>query len=85
MKTRIVRIGRSQGVIIPKPLLEQAGLQGEVELRVENKAVIIQPLARPRANWSRAFREMARLGDDVLLDDITASLTYWDKDEWQWR
>ena len=36
MTTRVVRIGNSQGVRIPKPLLEQAGLTGEVEMVVEN-------------------------------------------------
>ena len=35
MKTRIVRIGNSQGIRIPKALLEQAGLQGEVESRLQ--------------------------------------------------
>ena len=34
MKTRLVRIGNSRGVRIPKPLLEQAGLEDEVQLRV---------------------------------------------------
>jgi antitoxin MazE len=32
MKTRIVAIGNSQGIRIPKPLLEQTGLFGEVEI-----------------------------------------------------
>ena len=47
MKTRIVRIGNSQGVRIPRPLIEQANLPEEVELRVEADHIVIAP-ARPR-------------------------------------
>ena len=36
MKTRIVRIGNSQGIRIPKPLLEQTGLHDEVEVSVQD-------------------------------------------------
>lgn len=42
MKTRLVRVGNSQGVRIPKPLIEQAGLQGELEIEVKNQSVVIR-------------------------------------------
>lgn len=83
MKTRIVQIGNSKGIRIPKPLLEQAGLQGEVEIRVENDTLVIRPAKRPRAGWAAAFRDMARRGDDALLDASVPSLSSWDEDEWQ--
>jgi antitoxin MazE len=62
MKARIVRIGNSQGVRIPKPILEQAGLRGEVDISAEKDAVVIRPAAHPRAGWAAAFRKMARQG-----------------------
>ncbi len=62
MKTCIVRIGNSQGVRIPKPLLEQTGLQGEVEITAEQDALVIRPTRRPRKGWACAFEEMARRG-----------------------
>ena len=68
MRTRIVRIGNSQGIRIPKPLLEQTGLHGEVEIRVERDALIIRATRSPRAGWAAAFREMSSRGDDALLD-----------------
>lgn len=49
MKTRIVRIGNSWNVRIPKPLLIQAGLGDEVELRVEAGAIRIESVSAPRA------------------------------------
>jgi antitoxin MazE len=70
MKTRIVAIGNSQGIRIPKPLLEQCGLSGEVEISAEDGALVIRPVKGRRANWAAAFQEMARRGDDALLDEV---------------
>jgi len=85
MKTRIVAIGNSQGIRIPKPLLEQTGLSGEVEISAEDDGLVIRPAKRPRAGWAAAFRKMAQRGDDTLLDDAAPSLSAWDEGEWQWQ
>jgi antitoxin MazE len=84
MKTRIVAIGNSQGVRIPKPLLEQTGLSGEVEISAENDALMIRPVKKPRTGWASAFQQMGQRGDDVLLDDIAPSLADWDHTQWEW-
>jgi antitoxin MazE len=82
MKTRIVRIGNSQGVRIPKPLLEQAELSGEVEMTIVGRTIVIAAATVPRAGWSAEFRAMAGAGDDALLDVPVA--TRFDEDEWTW-
>src|SRR6185503_1531724 len=68
MKARLVRIGSSQGIRIPKLLREQEGLQDEVAIEVEGNRLVIFPLPQPRAGWDEAFEAMARQGDDALLD-----------------
>jgi antitoxin MazE len=83
MKTRIVRIGNSLGVRIPKRLIEQAGLSREVEIVVRDDALVISKEVNPRAGWGTAFQEMATHGDDALLDD-KAPMSNWDEDEWRW-
>jgi antitoxin MazE len=85
MKTRIVRIGNSQGIRIPKMLLEQTGLRGQVEISAQDDALIIRPARRPREGWIASFQEMARRGDDALLDDASPCLSTWDEDDWEWR
>jgi antitoxin MazE len=85
MKTRIVRIGNSQGIRIPKTLLEQTGLSGEVEISVEDGSLIIKPAHGARAGWVAAFKKMAERGDDALLDEDAPNLSRWDEDEWEWR
>lgn len=85
MKARLIRIGNSQGIRIPKPLLEQTGLSGEVEISVKDHSLVIRAARKPRAGWDAAFREMAKRGDDALLDADVGSLSSWDQEEWEWR
>jgi antitoxin MazE len=85
VKTRIVPIGNSRGIRTPKPLLEQVGLSGEVEITAEDGALVVRPVKAARAGWAAAFREMARRGDDAPLDDPAPSLSAWDEDGWEWR
>ena len=85
MKTHIVRIGKSHGVRIPKPLLDQTGLNGEVEITAENGSLVIRPVKKAREGWAAAFEKMARRGDDALLDDVAPTLSAWDEDRWEWR
>jgi len=84
MKTKVVRIGNSRGVRIPKTLLEQCGLQGDVELEVREGQLVLRSATRPRAGWDEAFRRMREHGDDVLLDRDSLPLTKWDRTEWRW-
>ena len=67
IKTRIVKIGNSQGLRIPKTLLEQSGINSEVEIEVQGNNLIIRPVEPARKGWKKAFIEMAENGDDVLL------------------
>ncbi|HEX8318722.1 AbrB/MazE/SpoVT family DNA-binding domain-containing protein [Longimicrobium sp.] len=84
MKARIVRIGNSHGIRIPKPLLEESGLRGEVELEARPHQIIIRAANRPRAGWDAAFQAMAEAGDDALLDREFADSPEWDDREWEW-
>ena len=83
IQSRIVRIGNSQGIRIPKPLLEQAGFSERVEIIVERDQIIIRPGRRPRADWDAQFEAMAQRGDDRLLDEAIPAVQ-WDEDEWEW-
>lgn len=82
IRTRIVKIGNSQGIRIPKLLLEQSGVHAEVEIEVQGDHLIIRPAPRSREGWDDAFADMATQRDDALLDEV--SVTDWDQTEWQW-
>ena len=52
MTTHIIPIGNSKGIRIPKSVLEETGLEGEVELRVKGKELIITRKRKPREGWA---------------------------------
>jgi antitoxin MazE len=84
VKTRIVKIGNSQGIRIPKLVLEQLHLSDEVELEIQQNQLVIRPARSVRQGWDEAFQKMAEHGDDQLLDQEVTGLTSWDADEWEW-
>lgn len=83
MRTELIRIGNSRGVRIPKPLIEQCGLDGTVELRVENDRLVISRERRPRQGWIEAFRAAGSSSGDELLFETMASNEF-DRKEWKW-
>jgi antitoxin MazE len=82
VKTKLVRIGNSRGIRIPRVVVEQTGLEGELELEVRDRQLVIRPKSR-RAGWEDRFREMARRRDDRPLWP-EAALTSFDEKEWEW-
>ncbi|MBI5549974.1 MAG: AbrB/MazE/SpoVT family DNA-binding domain-containing protein [Desulfobacterales bacterium] len=84
MRARVIKIGNSQGLRIPKPILEQTGITDEVEIEVDKNQIIIRPVKSAREGWDQAFKMMREKGDDApLIDDLSVSNS-WDKGEWQW-
>ena len=83
MKSRLVRIGNSRGIRLPKPVIEQAGLSDEVELCVRDGAVVISAAARPRADWAKAALRAQERDEDRLLDEPTD--TRFDEKDWEWK
>ncbi|WP_395144679.1 AbrB/MazE/SpoVT family DNA-binding domain-containing protein [Armatimonas sp.] len=84
VKTRLVKIGNSQGIRIPKLLLEQTQLTDEVELEVEEGKLIVRSVRPARQGWDAQFRVMTEARDDTLLDGEALTLTRWETEEWSW-
>jgi antitoxin MazE len=83
MRARVIKIGNSQGLRIPKPILDQTGIMDDVEIEVEKNQIIIRPVKNVREGWDAAFKAMGEKGHDepVFDDNISHS---WDEEEWQW-
>jgi antitoxin MazE len=82
MKSQIIQIGNSQGIRLPKMLLEQSGITGEVDLELHADGILIRNAKKPRAGWDDAFKAMAENEDDELIGgDASAKF---EKKEWQW-
>lgn len=83
MRARVIKIGNSQGLRIPKPILDQTGIMDDVEIEVEKNQIIIRPVKNVREGWDAAFKNMGEKGhDEPIFDDNI--LHSWDEEEWQW-
>ena len=70
MHVNIRQIGNSQGVVIPKPVLAQLGLDAKsrVEMTIEDGALVLRmPASSVRTGWAAAARIIAEAGDDELV------------------
>ncbi len=83
MKTNIVTIGNSQGIRIPKILLEQSKLSGEVELEVKGDTIVILPARKPRENWDGEFQDaLSETGEHEVIGGNVQN--DFDEEEWEW-
>ena len=82
MRGKLIAIGNSQDIRIPKTVIEQYGLGPEIEFDMQKDALVIRAVHSPRKGWDDAFAKMRRRGDDKLLDVEKSS--QWDRKAWRW-
>ncbi|MBO7483865.1 MAG: AbrB/MazE/SpoVT family DNA-binding domain-containing protein [Alphaproteobacteria bacterium] len=59
MKIKLVKIGNSYGVRLPKALLEEYGFKNEVNLTVRQGAFVLTPVVLPRMGWKELLQDEA--------------------------
>lgn len=82
--TKLQKVGNSRGVLIPKPLLAQAGLTEAtgVDLSLEGETIVLRRPVRPaREGWAQAAAQVAQAGDDGLLLGEFGNAA---DEDWQW-
>lgn len=82
MQVTIRPLGKSRGVIIPKPLLAQVGLQDQAEIEVQDGALVLRPIKTlVRQGWAQAAQAISAAQEDpqVMGDGPLA-----DESRWQW-
>lgn len=82
MKAQIIQIGNSQGIRIPKMMLEETGFSGEVDLQITDEGILIRNIKKPRGDWDAIFKKMAETDDDLPVEKEAAP--DFDRKEWQW-
>lgn len=79
MKSMLVKVGNSRGIRLPKALIEEAGLTGEVDIHAEPGLITVRPVESPRKGWAEAA---AKHPSEGLLDEPTPA--EFDTEEWVW-
>lgn len=82
MRASIVSIGNSKGIRIPKVILKQFNIEGQVDLDVEKNGILIRPVkVKPREGWDKAFKMMHERDEDApLISDIDIEM-----EGWEWK
>ncbi len=82
MLGKLIKIGNSQGVMIPKKLIDELGLKDSLDITLKKDSIIIKAAKKhPREGWAESFREMHKKGDDKVMLDFNNDF---DANEWQW-
>ncbi|MDP6787713.1 MAG: AbrB/MazE/SpoVT family DNA-binding domain-containing protein [Rhodospirillales bacterium] len=83
MRVKLVSIGNSKGIRIPRAVIRECGFGDQIEMRLGQGEVVLAPVRSAREGWDAAFEKMAAAGDDVPL--IPDYLDHdWDETEWEW-
>ncbi len=82
---KLVAIGNSRGVRIPKAMIEQIGLGEEVELEVVDGTIVIRRKRRPREGWAEAAKLLAERGEELPPEITEMTETEWMRDHWRWE
>ncbi len=68
MKATLRKMGNSQGVLIPKAIIAQLGIGEDMNMSVENNAIVLRKADKPvRHGWFEASKKIAAADDDVLV------------------
>ena len=81
-KAKLVPIGNSRGIRIPKAWIEQLDLGEEVELSIDSDRLVIRSPHRPRQGWEEQFRISLDQEKELPLEQFPP--TSWDLTEWEW-
>ena len=82
VRTKVIEIGNSRGVRIPKPMLEASGIDGEVTISIVGSELVVRSIESPRSGWEEQLREMVATEGDLPVDESAASR--FDEEEWEW-
>lgn len=81
-KAKLIKIGNSRGIRMPKAVIDRLHLTEDVEVVVLEDHIEVRPGRKPREGWAEAFSHMAKRGDDTLIDEPIP--TAFESEEWDW-
>ena len=83
--TTLIRIGNSQGVRIPKAIIQQAQLDGkELEFKVLDEGLLIKPAGKPRQDWQKQFEKHIKTEKENELDQEWLDASLVEDEDWEW-
>ncbi len=83
--TTLIRIGNSQGVRIPKAIIEQAHLSDkDLEFKIVDDGLLIQPVKKPRQGWRKQFDKALQSQESGKIDEEWLDASLASDEDWEW-
>ena len=85
----LIKIGNSQGIRIPQPLIKQANLQNnEFEIKVVDNGLLITPIKKTRTGWEEQFKNITAIQSEQDFNDTNSNLDHSAElatgESWEW-
>jgi antitoxin MazE len=85
----LIKIGNSQGIRIPQPLIKQANLQDkEFEIQVVENGLLITPIKKSRKGWEEQFKRIPVSQTEQDFNETNRSLDHYAElatgETWEW-
>lgn len=81
----LIRIGNSQGIRIPKIIIDQAQLNDrELNFKITDEGLLIQPLKKPRQGWKKLFKKAQLVNESDESDKEWLEAQLVENEDWEW-
>ena len=77
MQTTLRKIGNSRGVIIPSTLIEQLHFESEVELVLQEGALLLKPSTHHRKDWFEGYDSSKDIEPLAEMKDLDSEQEDW--------
>jgi len=82
MEAKLVKIGNSKGIRLPKTMLVQTGMTERIEIEARGHSIILKPIKEPRSGWEASFAKSSHELNKEDRDWLDADLATDESDNW---
>ncbi len=85
MTIKLIQIGNSKGLRLPKNIIVKYNLKEVLEIFETDEGILIKPASEVRKEWDAQFKRAnaSDVPDDDFSDFMSASSEF-DRSEWKW-
>ena len=83
MKIKLITIGNSKGLRLPKTIIQQYKIGEDLQIELQEDGILLKPLTKPRTGWLEQFEKEVKPIEKQEKNWMEASNRF-DKEEWTW-
>ena len=84
MKSKVIKVGNSKGILLPKHIIKVYEIQDEVQIELREDCIVLTPLKDPKSNWESLYQNEIKSKSDQDNNDWQNFSNKFDEEEWTW-